>query len=85
MFVKSIFFKISKIYLLWFSAAKFATERVNNDHTILNDYELKITILNGKCQTVDVLATFTKYITFNSDPHSKMIGILGNTIIFNYK
>lgn len=60
-------------------AAYMATDRVNNNSEILQDYDIKLMVQNGGCKSEYVLASFIHYVRSEtgSPPLEQMIGILG--------
>lgn len=56
-------------------AARMAQDAINQNDTILKDFNLKLLVSNGQCQTDMVLKTFIDYIFHNEYP--ELVGILG--------
>lgn len=56
-------------------AANMAKEAINNNKTILPDYDLKLLAYNGMCQADVVMKTFIDYII--DKYYNKMVGVLG--------
>lgn len=56
-------------------AARMAQDAVNQNSTVLKDFNLKLLVSDGQCQTDMVLKTFIDYIFHNEYP--ELVGILG--------
>ena len=62
-----------------------AERRIKADPKVLNDFELRLLMQNGKCNRDAVLSAFITYIGKGSQDYSldfnQMVGILGETSI----
>nr|XP_023022017.1 receptor-type guanylate cyclase gcy-18-like [Leptinotarsa decemlineata] len=56
--------------------AMIAAQAVNNNHTLLNDYELKLLVSDGKCQTDSVMKNFIDFIV-TREYYNNLVGVLG--------
>lgn len=57
-------------------SAKMATDAVNNNTSLLKDYDLQLYVNDGKCQAETVMKTFIDYIVENSN-NKIVVGVLG--------
>ena len=62
--------------------AKLAIAHVNKNNSLLGNYDLALSFLNGECKADMVMKRFIEIIT-NKD-YMSIIGILGKSINFYY-
>ncbi|KAJ8686553.1 hypothetical protein QAD02_022347 [Eretmocerus hayati] len=58
------------------SAALMARNAINNNNTVLRDYNLKLHAANGQCKSDLVMKSFIDFV-LQKDEYDRMIGILG--------